>query len=431
MIPRYTRPEMSSIWADESRYHSWLEIEILAIEAQTKLKRVPPGVAARVRKRAQVNVPRIEELEKITRHDVAAFVSQVGETIGADAAWLHLGLTSSDLLDTTLALQFRAASSLLIRETEGVMEVLKQRAREEKNTAMIGRTHGVHAEPITLGLKLASWYDEMRRSRERLIRAREVISVGKISGVVGTYGNLDPRVEQYVCRKLHLEPARISTQIVPRDRHAEFFSQLAIIGGGIERIAGEIRGLQRTEILELEEPFGRGQKGSSAMPHKRNPILSENLTGMARLLRSYAQAALENIALWHERDISHSSVERLIGPDATILLDFALNRLRFLIDELVIHRDRMQANLDRLGGLIYSEAIMIRLQQKGLTRDQAYTLVQRNTQAVWEKGGSYQKRIQSDPEIQKILTKKEISECFDREHHLRFVNFIFKRVFSE
>ena len=279
MIPRYTRPEMSGIWTDESRYHFWLEIEILAIEALTKLKRVPPGVAARVRKRAQLNVPRIEELEKITRHDVAAFVSQVGETIGSDAAWLHLGLTSSDLLDTTLALQLRAAAGLLIRESEGVMEVLKQRAQEEKNTAMIGRTHGVHAEPITLGLKFASWYDEMRRARERLIRAREVVSVGKISGVVGTYGNLDPRVEKYVCRKLHLEPARIATQVVPRDLHAEFFSQLAIVGGGIERIAGEIRGLQRTEILELEEPFGKGQKGSSAMPHKRNPILSENLVG--------------------------------------------------------------------------------------------------------------------------------------------------------
>ena len=431
MIPRYSRPEIAKIWTDEARFQWWLEIELLAIEALAELGRVPAGVSERARERARVDSRRIEELEQITHHDVAAFVSQIGEALGEDARYLHLGLTSSDLLDTTLAVQLREATTLIIRGVEGVLEVLKKRAREEKDTAMIGRTHGIHAEPITLGLKFASWYDEMRRARDRLLRARDLVSVGKVSGVVGTYGNLDPRVEEYVCGKLGLVPARVSTQVVPRDLHAEYFSLLAVIGGSIERIAGEIRGLQRTEVLELEEPFRKGQKGSSAMPHKRNPILSENLTGLSRLLRSYAQAALENIALWHERDISHSSVERVIGPDATILLDFSLTRLGRLIEGLVIYRERIQENLARLGGLIFSEAVMITLQEKGLTRDEAYSLVQRNAQSVWTEGGSFQQAVESDPGISRVLSREEISECFDLAHHLRFIDIIFRRVLGD
>src|SRR5512143_1195432 len=354
MIPRYSRPEMAGLWEPENRYRAWLKVELLACEANAKLGLIPTKALANIRKKADFNIRRIDALEKIVKHDVIAFLTAVGEHVGPDSRYIHLGLTSSDVLDTSLASLMQKATDIIIQDVRAVLNTLKKKAQRHKNTVMIGRSHGVHAEPVTFGLKMALWHEEMGRALDRMVRARDVISVGKISGAVGTFANIDPFVETYVCRKLGLRPEPVATQVVQRDRHAEFLSSLALIASSIEKFSVELRHLQRTEVLEAEEYFSEGQKGSSAMPHKRNPGSSENLSGLARLVRAYSLAALENIPLWHERDISHSSVERVIGPDATIALDFALARLTELIKNLVVYPERMRANLDRLGGLIHS-----------------------------------------------------------------------------
>ncbi len=378
MIPRYTRPEMAKIWEAENRFRIWLDIELLAMEAMTEKGWIPADALARVRTKARFDVARIDEIEKRVKHDVIAFLTSVAEHIGDDSRFLHVGMTSSDVLDTSFAVQMRQALTLLIREAERVFAALKARALEHKDTVMIGRTHGIHAEPVTFGLKMALWADEMRRNVARLRRARDVISVGKLSGAVGTFANIDPFVEEYVCRKLGLKPAPVSTQVVQRDRHAEVFATFAVVGSSLDKFATEIRHLQRTEVLEAEEYFSEGQKGSSAMPHKRNPVLSENICGLSRLLRGYAVTAFENVALWHERDISHSSAERVIAPDATIVLDFALARFRGMIEKLLVYPERMKKNLARTHGLLYSQRVMLALAAKGLSRERAYEVVQRS-----------------------------------------------------
>jgi len=376
MIPRYTREAMGSIWKPKNKFRLWLKIELLTCEALAETGVIPREALENIRQKARFSVRRIDEIEKMVKHDVIAFLTCVGENIGADARYLHLGLTSSDILDTCLAVQLQKASDLLLADIDHLLQVLKTKAHAYKNTAMVGRSHGIHAEPVTFGLKMALWYEEMRRNRERLLAARDQISYGKIAGAVGTYAHMSPAVEEYVCRRLGLKPDPISTQIIQRDRHAAYFATLAVIASSIEKFAVEIRHLQRTEVLEAEEYFAPGQKGSSAMPHKRNPILSENLSGLARLLRSYALASLENVALWHERDISHSSVERVIGPDATILLDFMLHRFSGLIERLIVYPDRMTANLEKSRGLVFSEAILLLLTKKRVSREDAYGMVQ-------------------------------------------------------
>lgn len=430
MIPRYTRPVMEKIWSAENRYQKWLEIEVLACEAMATLGQIPAQAARNIRERAKVNIERVEELEKITHHDVAAFVAAVAETVGEDGRFIHLGLTSSDILDTSLAVLLREAADVLIEDIDRLLEVLRRKAFQYKDTVMIGRTHGIHAEPITFGLKLALWYEEMKRNRERLLRAREVISYGKIAGAVGTYSFVDPRVEAYVCQSLGLKPEPVATQIVQRDRHGEFFTTLAIIASSIDRFAQEIRLLQRTEVREVEEYFSPGQKGSSAMPHKRNPVLSENLSGLARLVRSYAVAALEDIPLWHERDISHSSVERVIAPDATTALDFMLNRFTGVVDKLLVYPERMKYNLNLTGGLIFSQTVLIKLIDAGMSRDEAYEVVQRNAMKSWETGESFQELILRDKDALARVTPEKLKEAFSLEPFLRHVEFIFQRVFS-
>jgi adenylosuccinate lyase len=422
---------MAKIWEPENRYRIWMDIELLAMEAMVKKGWIPPDALARVRKKARFDVARINEIEKKVKHDVIAFLTSVAEHIGDDSRFLHVGMTSSDVLDTSFAVQMRQSLALLVREAEKVVETLRKRAFEHKDTVMIGRTHGVHAEPVTFGLKMALWADEMRRNVARLKRARDVISVGKLSGAVGTFANIDPFVEEYVCRKLGLAPAPASTQVVQRDRHAEVFATIAIVGSSLDKFATEIRHLQRTEVLEVEEFFSEGQKGSSAMPHKRNPVLSENITGLARMVRAYCLPAMENVALWHERDISHSSVERMIGPDATVTLDFALHRMAGVIDKLVVYPENMRKNLERLGGLIHSQRVLIALTQKGVQREDAYRLVQRNAMLVWEGKGDFLALLEADTEVAKVLTPIELGALFDLDYHLAHVDTIFARVFGQ
>ncbi len=429
MIERYTRPEMARIWQAGNRYRIWLDIEILAMEAMVRQGLVPADALGRVRKNAKFDVARIDEIEKRVKHDVIAFLTSVAEHIGDDSRFLHVGMTSSDVLDTSFAVQMRQALTLIIREAKKVFEVLKRRAIEHKDTVMIGRTHGIHAEPVTFGLKMALWADEMRRNIARLKRAREVISVGKLSGAVGTFAGIDPSVEEYVCRKLSLRPAPVSNQIIQRDRHAEVFTTIAVVGSSLEKFATEIRHLQRTEVREAEESFSKGQKGSSAMPHKRNPVLSENLCGLARLLRGYAIAALENVPLWHERDISHSSAERVIAPDATIVLDFALARFREIMDGLVVHPERMKRNLAGTYGLMFSQRVMLALAARGLSRERAYEIVQKAAMEAWRKEQDLAGLLWKDREVRSLISRKEFRELFDRKQYLRQIDAIFDRVF--
>ncbi len=430
MIPRYTRPEMAALWSDENRYQKWLEVEIYACEAWNRLGRIPDDALEEIRTKAAFDPARIAEIEAEVKHDVIAFLTNVAEHVGPASRYIHMGMTSSDVLDTALAMLCRDATDLILDQAERLCRVLRERAHEFKRVPQMGRSHGVHAEPITFGLKLALWYDEMQRNLGRLRRAREVIAVGKISGAVGTFANVDPFVEEHVCRRAGLRPARISTQVVSRDHHAEFFSLLALVAASIEKFAVEIRHLQRTEVLEAEEFFSAGQKGSSAMPHKRNPIATENLTGCARLMRSYAQAALENVALWHERDISHSSVERVIAPDATTLLHYMLHRFTGVMERLVVYPERMERNLNLTGGLIYSQRVLLKLVEKGASREDAYRMVQRNAMRVWEEGADYRELLKNDPDVSGLLTPEEIDEAFDIGYHLKHVDTIFRRVFG-
>jgi adenylosuccinate lyase len=429
MIPRYTRPEMGRIWSEENNFQKWLDIEILAAEALAQMGKVPKAAISRIRKNARFDVGRIREIEREVKHEVIAFLSSVAESIGDDARFLHLGMTSSDVMDTALAIQLREAAAILIEDVQSLMEVLRRQAYKYKSTMMIGRTHGVHAEPITFGLKFALWYEEMARNLARLRKAMEDISVGQISGAVGTFAQISPKVEAYVCKKSGLKPALVSNQIIQRDRHAYFFATLAVIGCSLEKFAVEIRHLQRTEVQEAEEPFTAGQKGSSAMPHKRNPILSENITGLARLMRSYALAALENVALWHERDISHSSVERVIAPDATIALDFMLRRMTYVLGELCVYPENMKRNLEKSGGAIFSEAVLLALVDKGVSRDAAYRMVQRHALKIARDGGELKDELLKDREITNYLSAREVEAVWGLKHHLANVDFIFRRVF--
>jgi adenylosuccinate lyase len=430
MIPRYSRPEMARIWEPETKFRIWLKIETYAAEAMAELGLIPKHAADAVRRRGGFDVSRIETIEREVKHDVIAFLTSVAEHVGPEARFLHQGLTSSDVLDTCFSVQLVQAADILIADTDTLLAALKARAFEHKNTLTVGRSHGVHAEPTTFGLKLAVAYAEFARARERLVRARAEVATCAISGAVGTFAHVDPRVEAYVAKKLNLEPEPVSTQVVPRDRHAAYFSMLAVVASSIERLATEIRHLQRTEVLEAEEFFSEGQKGSSAMPHKRNPVLSENLTGLARVVRAYAQPALEDVALWHERDISHSSVERVIAPDATIALDFALHRLMEIIEGLIVYPERMRANLDRLGGLIHSQRVLLALTAAGVPREEAYRIVQRNAMKVWKEGGDFLEALLADKDVTKALSGDQLRAQFDLGYHLKHVNTIFERVFS-
>ena len=429
MIDRYTRPEMGRIWSEQNQFQKWLEVEILAAEALAQLGKVPKAAVARIKKKARFKLARIRQIEKEVRHETIAFLSSVAEFVGDDARFLHVGMTSSDVMDTALALQLKAAASLLIEDVREIMRVLRRQAFRYKKIPMIGRTHGVHAEPITFGLKLALWHEEMRRHLARLEGAAGEISVGKISGAVGTFAQVSPKVEAYVCRKSGLKPALVSNQIIQRDRHAFFFATLAVIASSLEKFAVEIRHLQRTEVREAEEPFTRGQKGSSAMPHKRNPILSENVSGLARLMRAYALAALENVPLWHERDISHSSVERVIAPDATIVLDFMLRRMTYVLKDLCVYPENMRRNLERSGGVIFSERVLLRLVDQGLSRDAAYRMVQRHALKAARDGGDLKRGVSQDPEIRRHLSRRDIEQIWDLQHYLKNVDLIFNRVF--
>jgi len=430
MIPRYSRPRMAAIWEPENRFRIWLEIETLATEAMAQLGTVPESAARALREKGGFDVARIDEIEREVKHDVIAFLTSVAEHVGPEARWVHQGMTSSDVLDTCLAVQLRQAADILLEDLDELLAVLKRRAFEHKRTMCVARSHGIHAEPTTFGLKLAGHYAEFERNRRRLLAAREEISTCAISGAVGTFANVDPRVEAYVAEKLGLRPEPISTQVIPRDRHAAFFATLAVIASGIERLAIEIRHLQRTEVREAEEYFSPGQKGSSAMPHKRNPVLSENLTGLARLVRASVIPALENVALWHERDISHSAVERVEAPDATIALDFALARLTQVVDKLVVYPERMRANLDSLGGLVDSQRVLLALTQAGMSREAAYAAVQRNAMAAWRGEGRFAENLKRDPEVGKHLAPAKIDACFDEAYHLKHVDTIFARVFG-
>ena len=430
MISRYSREKMTAIWSQENKYQKWLDVEVAACEAMVKLGKVPAAAVETIKAKAVINVARIDEIEKITKHDVIAFVSSLTEKIGEDGRFIHMGLTSSDVLDTALAVQLKEAGEILLEDIDQLLAVLKKRALEHKNTLMIGRSHGIHAEPITFGLKMALWYQEMQRNRARMERAKETISYGKISGAVGTFSFIDPFVEEYVCEKLGLKPAPVSSQIIQRDRHAEFFTTLAIIASSLDKFAQEIRLLQRTEVREAEEYFSPGQKGSSAMPHKRNPVLSENISGLSRLIRSYAVAALEDVALWHERDISHSSVERIIGPDATVTLDFMLGRFTGMMDKLVVYPERMMANLNMTHGVIFSQMVLLLLIEKGTTREDAYAIVQKNAMQSWEEGIEFRKLLEQDEIVQKYLDEKDLAGIFNVNNFLVNLDFIFNRVFG-
>jgi len=428
MIERYTLPEMGKIWADQNRFSIWLEIEILACEAQADLEIIPKKAVREIREKADFDVKRILEIEETVQHDVIAFLTNVAEYVGPNSRYIHFGMTSSDILDTTLAVQMRQAGELILKKLDDLKIILSEKAVLHKNTVMVGRTHGIHAEPVTLGLKLALWYSDTLRSIKQLENALELISYGQISGAVGTYDHLDPQVEEYVCKKLNLKPAPISTQIIQRDRHAYYMNTLAVIGANLEKIAVELRHLQKTEVLEAEEPFGKGQKGSSAMPHKKNPIISERISGMARLLRGWATTAMENIALWHERDISHSSVERVIIPDATITLYYMLHKTIQVIDGMVVHPENMIRNLNLTHGLIYSQPLLLKLVEKGLSREEAYRLVQQNAMKVWENNTEFKNNFMADKEITKHLTPKEIDLICNLDNRLKNVNYIFKKL---
>ncbi len=433
MIPRYSRPEMVAIWSPETKFRIWYEIEAHACDAMADLGVIPRENAEAVWKArdADFDVARIDEIEAVTKHDVIAFLTHLSEIIGADAArFVHQGMTSSDVLDTTFNVQLVRAADLLIADVEALLEALKRRAIEHKDTVRIGRSHGIHAEPTTMGLTFARFYAEMARNLKRLQTARTEIATGAISGAVGTFANIDPAVEEHVCAKLGLEPEPISTQVIPRDRHAAFFCALGVVSSSVENIAIEIRHMQRTEVLEAEEFFSAGQKGSSAMPHKRNPVLTENLTGLARIVRMAVIPALENVALWHERDISHSSVERMIGPDATVTLDFALSRLTGVIDKLVIYPDNMLANMNKFRGLVMSQRVLLALTQAGVSREDSYKLVQRNAMKVWEQGADFQTELLADADVRAALSEDEIREKFDLGYHTKHVDTIFKRVFG-
>ena len=434
MLPRYARPKMSAIWEAQTRFRIWFEIEAFACDALAEIGVIPIDAARAIWEKAghvTFDAARIDAIENVTHHDVVAFLTHLAEFIGPEARFLHQGMTSSDVLDTCLAVQLTRASDILLADIDALLAALKRRAFEHKLTPMIGRSHGIHAEPMTFGLKLAQAYAEFLRTRERLVNARKEIATCAISGAVGTYANIDPRVEAHVAAKLGLAVEPASTQIIPRDRHAMFFATLAVIASSLERLATEIRHLQRTEVLEAEEFFSEGQKGSSAMPHKRNPVLSENVTGLARLVRGMAMPAMENVALWHERDISHSSVERMIAPDATITLDFALARLTEVIDKLIVYPANMKKNLDRLGGLVHSQRVLLALTQKGISREDAYVLVQRNAMRVWRGEGEFLTLLKSDKDVRMVLSDGELEEFFDLGYHLKNIDFIFKRVFGE
>ena len=436
MIPRYSRPEMTAIWSPENRFRIWFEIEAHATDALAELGVVPREAAAALwrwwKTNPAIDVAAIDAIEAVTKHDVIAFLTWVAEQVGPEARFMHQGMTSSDVLDTCLAVQLARAADLLLADLDQLLTVLERRAHEHRLTPTIGRSHGIHAEPVTFGLKLAYAHAEFHRARTRLQAARADIATCAISGAVGTFANIDPRVEAHVAAKLGLAVEPISTQVIPRDRHAMFFATLGVIAGSVERLATEVRHLQRTEVLEAEEYFSPGQKGSSAMPHKRNPVLTENLTGLARMVRGYVTPALENVALWHERDISHSSVERYVGPDATITLDFALVRLTGVIDKLLVYPDRMRKNLDRMGGLIHSQRVLLALTQAGVSREDAYRLVQRNAMRVWESDGreSLEVLLQADPEVTAALSPDQVTANFDLHHHLKHVDTIFARVFG-
>ena len=433
MIPRYSRPEMVAIWSPETKFRIWFEIEAYACEALAQLGVIPKEAAKTIWEKGSVakfDVARIDEIEAVTKHDVIAFLTHLAEFIGPDSRFVHQGMTSSDVLDTKLNVQLVRAADLLLADMDRVLEALKKRAFEHKDTVRIGRSHGIHAEPTTMGLTFARFYAEMARGRARLVAAREEIATGAISGAVGTFANIDPRVEEYVCAKLGLEAEPVSTQVIPRDRHAMFFATLGVIASSMENIAIEIRHMQRTEVLEAEEFFSPGQKGSSAMPHKRNPVLTENLTGLARLVRMSVTPAMENVALWHERDISHSSVERAIGPDTTITLDFALNRLAGVIEKLVIYPDNMLKNMNKFRGLVHSQRVLLALTQAGVSREDAYRLVQRNAMKVWEQGADFLEELLSDAEVRAALSEEQIREKFDLGYHTKHVDTIFKRVFG-
>jgi adenylosuccinate lyase len=434
MIPRYTRPEMASIWEPQTRFKIWFEIEAHAADALAELGVIPKEAAKTIWAKARnaiFDVARIDEIERETKHDVIAFLTHLAEIVGPEARFVHQGMTSSDVLDTCLNVQLTRAADLLVDDIDGVLVALKKRAFEHKMTPTIGRSHGIHAEPVTFGLKLAYAYAEFTRARERLVTARKEVATCAISGAVGTFAQIDPRVEEHVAKAMGLTPEPISTQVIPRDRHAMYFATLGVIASSVERLATEIRHLQRTEVLEAEEFFSEGQKGSSAMPHKRNPVLSENLTGLSRMVRAYVTPALENVVLWHERDISHSSAERMFGPDATVTLDFALNRLAGLIDKLLVYPANMQKNLDRLGGLVHSQRLLIALTQKGASREDAYRLVQRNAMPVWRGEGDFQTLLKQDANVKKYLNDAEIAEQFDLGYHFKHVDTIFRRVFGE
>ncbi len=430
MIPRYTRPEMGKLWDIETKYQKWLDVEIAACEAWAEIGEIPKNALKSIKKKARFDIKRIDEIEKVVKHDVIAFLTSVAQNLGTESRFIHKGLTSSDILDTALALLLQDAADIIIKDIQELMDVLKSQAYKHKNTPMMGRSHGVHAEPITFGLKFALWYEDMKRNLERMKRAKAVVSVGKLSGAVGTFSNIPPVIEEKVCKKLGLRPEPVATQIVQRDRHAEYLTTLALIATSIEKIAVEIRHLQRTEVLEVEEPFMAGQKGSSAMPHKRNPVGCENLTGLARLMRSNAMAALENIALWHERDISHSSVERVIIPDSSILVDYMLNRITGILEGLYVHPKRMKENMARSYGLYTSQRVMLALIEKGLDRESAYSIVQRDAMKSWKAEVQFKKLLLKDKEVKKYLTSKEIENIFDLEYYLKDVDYIFKRVFG-
>ena len=428
MIERYSLPKMNNIWQEEFKFKTMLAIEILVLEAFAKQKKIPQDAVERIKQKAKFNLNQIRKIEEKTQHDVVAFVTNVSQYIGKDAQYLHAGLTSSDVLDTTLGVQLKASSEILIDDVNRLLKALAKKARTYKDTVCMGRTHGVHAEPTTFGLKLALWYDEMRRNLERLELAKKEVSVGKLSGAVGTYSNIDPQVETYVCRKLGLKPANISTQIIQRDVYAQYMTTLAVCGASLEKFATELRHLQRTEVLETEEPFGKGQKGSSAMPHKRNPVICERVCGLARLLRGNSVAAMENVTLWHERDISHSSVERIIMPDSTLALDYMLNKFIQVIEGLNVYPENMMANIIKTRGLIFSQRVLLSLMEKGLARPAAYDLVQRCAMASWKEGKDFKDCLLLDRIVPKYLNEKELDNIFDLNYYLRNVNRIFAKV---
>ena len=428
MIERYSLPEMSKIWSEEEKINNWLKVELAVCEALNKKGIISKSEFEKIKKKVKLNIPRIKEIEEKTKHDLAAFIDQISENLGKESRWIHFGLTSSDVLDTATALQLKNSCELLIEKLQKLRDTIKKLAVEHKDTIMMGRTHGVHAEPITFGFKLLTWYSEISRDVEIMKLTREHISYGKISGAVGTFAHIDPEIEKYVCNKLGLKPEPVSTQIVPRDRYSVYLSTLAIIASSIERFATEIRSLQRTEIRELEEPFSKGQKGSSAMPHKRNPVISEQLCGLARIIRANSIAGLENISLWHERDISHSSVERVILPDSSILLDYILYKFNALVENLVVYPENMQVNIEKSKEVFFSQVLMLQLIKKGLTRDSAYRAVQKITQSVLAENKSFKELVMSDEFIRKYLSEEEIEECFDIKYFVRNIPKIYKRV---